>query len=116
MKIYVDIDGTICKTTHSEGAWDYKSCTPMPERIEYINSLYDQGHTIVYWTARGSSTPNDKERIEWLTKLTEIHLEAWGAKYHSLSVAEKPDYDLYIDDKSVNCNSFFMAIEKTKDV
>ena len=116
MKIYVDIDGTICNTTHDKGQWNYKECTPMQERISYINKLYDQGHTIVYWTARGSSTPDDKGRILWLKKLTEAHLEEWGAKYHILSVAEKPDYDLYIDDKSINCNSFFMAIDKTTNL
>lgn len=116
MKIYVDIDGTICNTTHSDGVWDYKICTPILERIDYINQLYNNGHTIVYWTARGSSTPNNKKRIEDLTKLTERHLSEWGAKYHALSIAEKPDYDLYIDDKSINCNSFFMAIDKIKSI
>jgi len=116
MRIYVDIDGTICNTTHSDGSWDYKSCTPITERIEYINNLYDQGHTIVYWTARGSSTPCDSDRINWLVELTKEHLTTWGAKYHRLSVAEKPDYDLYIDDKSINCDAFFMAIKKTTDV
>ena len=112
MKIYIDIDGTICNTIHDEGTWNYKECMPIMGRINYINQLYEQGHTIVYWTARGSSTPNDKERIESLKRLTVKHLKDWGAKYHSLSVAEKPDYDLYIDDKSINCDAFFMAIEK----
>ena len=112
MKIYVDIDGTICHTTHDEGKWNYKECTPIMDRIEYINSLYDKGHRIVYWTARGSSTPNDKKRIARLTEMTKKHLKEWGAKHHDLSVGEKPDYDLYIDDKSINCNAFFMAINK----
>ena len=28
MKIYVDIDGTICNTLKVDGKWDYKSANP----------------------------------------------------------------------------------------
>jgi histidinol phosphatase-like enzyme len=45
----VDIDGTICETVDG----DYKNSRPLADRIAKINALYDEGHTIVYWTARG---------------------------------------------------------------
>ncbi len=45
MNIYVDIDGTIC-----DGDFPYNNCTPMKERIAKINSLYDSGDNITWWT------------------------------------------------------------------
>ena len=52
MKIYVDIDNTICKTI---GA-DYSSATPIKKNIKKINNLFEKGHEIIYWTARGTVT------------------------------------------------------------
>lgn len=49
--IYVDIDETICNTS---GDRKYENATPIEENISKVNKLYDEGHTIVYWTARGS--------------------------------------------------------------
>jgi len=63
--------------------------------IEKANRLYDDGHTIVYWTARGSVTGKD-----W-TELTNNQLNLWGVKYHELHFG-KPAYDLFICDKVIN--------------
>ena len=76
MKIYVDIDNTICKT---EGT-DYKSAMPIKSNIEKINNLFDEGHEIIYWTARGTVT-----RINHYD-LTLSQLKKWNCKFHSLSV------------------------------
>ena len=62
--------------------------------IDKTNKLYDEGHTIVYWTARGSRT-----QINWYD-LTKEQLVKWGAKHHELNVT-KPYYDLFIDDKTL---------------
>jgi|TARA_R100000995_G_C3461666_1_gene113487 hypothetical protein len=97
MIIYVDIDETICQTPEDR---DYRKSTAIPERINKINDLYDDGNTIVYWTARGSGT-----EIDW-RELTESQLSEWGAKHHKL-VLGKPVYDLFIDDKNVNSEVFF---------
>jgi hypothetical protein len=90
MKIYVDIDNTICKT---EGT-DYKSAMPIKSNIEKINNLFDEGHEIIYWTARGSVT-----KINYFD-LTSKQLQTWNCKFHKLSVGEKPYYDLLICDKT----------------
>jgi len=93
MKVYyVDIDETICKTPPTR---KYEDAIPINENIEKINKLYDQGHTIVYWTARGS-----RKQINWYD-LTKKQLNEWGAKHHELRV-DKPYYDLFIDDRSIN--------------
>lgn len=89
--VYVDVDETICTTSASR---DYVYAQPIVENIEKINKLYDQGHTIVYWTARGSRTKTD-----WYD-LTKKQLTEWGAKHHELN-AMKPYYDVFVDDKTV---------------
>lgn len=100
MKIRVDIDETIC---YYCGDRNYSEAIPNHERIEVINDLYDQGNEIAYWTARGSTSG-----IDWYD-VTKKQLEAWGCKHHSLSVGEKPHYDLLICDKAVNSESFFIS-------
>jgi uncharacterized HAD superfamily protein len=88
--IYVDIDGTIC--TDEKGI--YGDAKPRQEQIDKINKLYDEGNSIIYWTARGSVTG-----IDWYG-LTKKQLTLWGCKYHDLRVGNKPHYDLFICDKS----------------
>ena len=92
MNIYVDIDETICD--YEVGKRDYPIARPIEMNIEKINKLYDEGNTITYYTARGSMTG-----IDWF-EITKDQLDEWGAKYHNLSVGEKPPYDLIICDKS----------------
>ena len=62
MIIYVDIDETICyhEEDDTSKARDYTKAKPYVERINKVNSLYDDGHTIVYWTARGTNI-NDQD-------------------------------------------------------
>ncbi|MBC8304453.1 MAG: hypothetical protein H8E55_52905 [Pelagibacterales bacterium] len=91
MKIYVDIDETIC---YYEGERNYPDALPMPANITKINKLYEQGHEITYYTARGTMT-----RIDWL-ETTKNQLNKWGCKYHKLNIGNKPDYDLLICDKT----------------
>lgn len=90
--IYVDIDETICETPDKPRI--YAESSPLVKNIEKINRLYDEGHTIVYWTARGSRTNTD-----WYD-LTKKQLDSWGAKHHELR-CDKPYYDLFIDDKNL---------------
>ena len=91
MKIYVDIDETIC---HYIGERHYPYALPIDNHIKKINQLFDEGHEITYYTARGSVTG-----IDWYTT-TRDQLNKWGCKYHKLSVGEKPAYDLLICDKT----------------
>ena len=92
----IDIDGTICNSNNSM----YKSSYPYPTRIEYVNKLYDEGHTIIYWTARGATTG-----LDW-SELTKTQLDSWGCKYHELRMG-KPMYDVWVDDKAINDKAFF---------
>ena len=97
MVIYVDIDETICVSPEDR---DYSRAVPMQERIEKINKLYDEGNTIVYWTARGTGSG-----IDW-KDVTMEQFHRWGVKYHGLMMG-KPIYDLFIDDKNINSETYF---------
>jgi len=97
MIYYVDIDETICEYPQER---EYPLALPIKENINKINSLYDRGHTVIYWTARGSQTG-----IDW-TELTVQQLKEWGARYTRLKL-KKPHYDYFICDKAINTNDFF---------
>ena len=79
--IYVDIDGTICSI-----ARPYSDAKPIKSHIEKINKLFNEGHTIVYYTARGAASGID------YTELTEKQLKEWGCEYTGLRMNQKPDY------------------------
>ena len=97
MIIYVDIDETICTKTED---LNYANAKPIPERINKINNLFNEGNTIIYWTARGTVSG-----IDW-REVTERQFNEWGVKYHNLMFG-KPAYDLFIDDKNINSERFF---------
>ena len=92
-----DIDGTLCNLT----AGDYSEATPYKDRVQVVNGLYDAGHTILLYTARGSQTG-----IDW-RDVTQRQLEAWGVRYHQLNLG-KPHYDVWVDDKAISDRNFFM--------
>ena len=91
MIIYVDIDNTICSTEGME----YALAQPISININKVNKLYDEGHTIIYWTARGTVSKKD------FYMLTYVQLKKWGCNFHELKMG-KPAYDLFIDDKNLN--------------
>ena len=96
MKIFAfDIDGTICTNTYG----NYELAKPYKDRIQSINKLYREGHTIKFFTARGSTTKKD-----WY-EFTSNQLTNWGLKFHELIIG-KPEADLFIDDKAINHNDW----------
>lgn len=100
-KIYCfDLDETICSTD----GLNYSLAIPMLNRINKINSLYELGHTIKLYTARGSKTG-----IDWSDE-TKIQLNRWGVKYHELNFG-KPFADFYIDDKAIKDTDFEWEVD-----
>ncbi|HIK67001.1 MAG TPA: hypothetical protein EYF95_03395 [Flavobacteriales bacterium] len=99
--IMVDIDGTICKQDgdprSSDDAYSFRTSKPFLRRIEYLNSLHEEGHYIHYWSARGCW--DGKDTLEE----TRAQLDSWGVKYNDVAVF-KPFYDIWIDDKGVSVN------------
>ena len=108
MRYVVDIDGTICSPITGR---DYTKAEPWQGRIDKVNKLYDDGHDIVYFTARGmgrfAGDPNAASKAAAiLFDLTKDQLDSWGCKYHDL-ILGKPHADYFIDDKAINSNDFF---------
>jgi mannose-6-phosphate isomerase-like protein (cupin superfamily) len=94
MKYFIDLDNTLCFTNNS----DYNNSIPIHERIRYVNDLKNQGHEVTIWTARGSNSGIDHR------ELTLKQLKEWCVNYDQLLMG-KPNYDVYIDDKSFNVDS-----------
>lgn len=104
MTYVIDIDGTICTNTDGK----YKEAQPFMDRIDKINQLYDEGHLIVFFTARGmKSLEGDVDSVYriWYA-FTQEQLKKWNVKYHALLMG-KPSADYYIDDKGLNADDFF---------
>lgn len=96
MKKYCfDIDGTICTTDcHYDDARPYKNV------IKKINSLYDEGNHIIFFTSRGYKSGKD-----W-KKYTANQLLEWKVKYHEL-IMGKPQFDLMVDDRVINNKAWY---------
>ena len=92
-----DLDNTICVTEGNR----YEEAQPILERINKVNELYDQGHTIIIETARGCVSGKN-----WWYYTTD-QLKFWGVKYHSLRTGVKWGADFFIDDKGINDKDFF---------
>jgi quercetin dioxygenase-like cupin family protein len=95
-RYFIDLDNTLCKTENS----CYANSVPIIERIQYVNEIKSAGNHITIWTARGATTGIDH------TELTKTQLTEWGVQYDELLMG-KPNYDIYIDDKSFNVDSYW---------
>lgn len=100
-----DIDGTICRTSDA----NYLNSVPFPDRIDRVNELFENGHEIIFFTARGSTTG-----IDWSDQ-TERQLKEWGVKFHRL-ILGKPQADLFIDDLAVNSEHFDWGAKSAESV
>lgn len=94
---FIDIDNTITLTTDK----DYQNAVPLFDRIAIVNSLFEAGHHITMWTARGAKAQleHDLDQCNRLHLLTLKQLKSWGVKYHVLRM-DKPMFDVLVDDKA----------------
>jgi len=86
-----DIDGVIAYLSPDK---NYELAKPNESTIRKVNALYEAGHKIILFTARGTVTGKNWE------KLTEQQMKDWNVQYHTLLFG-KPDADYYIDDKNL---------------
>ena len=102
IRYIVDIDGTICTNTNG----DYANAKPILHRIEHFNRLFEAGNQVHYWSARGGNSG-----IDW-TEFTENQLKEWNVKFSTFRLG-KPVYDVWVDDKSYNADSYFYTNENS---
>jgi glycerol-3-phosphate cytidylyltransferase len=101
-----DLDGTLCTLSNKN---NYIEALPIPLMIDAVNKLYNSGHYIKIFTARGASSG-----IDW-TVLTKQQLTDWNIKHHELIMNSKPSYDIFVDDKAYNADFWknnFLPIKK----
>jgi uncharacterized HAD superfamily protein len=105
MKYCVDIDGTICSPITGR---NYEEAKPWQDKIDVINKLYDDGHTIIYFTARGMGRfdGDGQKAHEAFYDLTYNQLKSWGCKFDKLHMG-KFHAHYFIDDKGINSEDFF---------
>lgn len=70
----IDIDGTICDDVPNEETERMVTVEPYPDALKILNSWYDEGHIITFFTSR-----TDVHR-----EITETWLKKHGFKYHGL--------------------------------
>jgi hypothetical protein len=106
MRYVVDIDGTICYPGKDDKR--YTHAVPRWDRILVINKLYDEGHYVVYLTARGMGRFKNSRMLSHkeFYDFTYDQLKSWGCKFHELHLG-KPAADYYIDDKGIHSDEFF---------
>ena len=105
MKKYCfDLDHTLCNTLNG----DYHNSTPIPEAIKAVNNLYSEGNYIIIFTARmmGRCKGVTSKVYEAIYELTKNQLIDWDVNHHEL-ILGKPEYDIIIDDKSINFDKFW---------
>lgn len=110
--VYVfDIDGTLCTLVNG----DYENASPYISRIKEINNLYQQGHKVVLYTARGMGRNfNNRDGAQKdFEELTIKQLREWHVDYHEIYFG-KPAGDVYIDDKGIDAKDFFENLSGEK--
>jgi hypothetical protein len=92
-----DLDGVICKTYKKY----YSRSKPYKSVINLINSLYDDGNSIIIFTARYMGRSLERESVARKKGYSSTfkQLNSWGLKFHKLRFG-KPSYDVFIDDKN----------------
>jgi len=86
------LDGTICS---EEKTFSRSLAKPIEGALESINKLYDQGHTIIIYTARS-----------WQEyEMTDHWLKFNKFKYNQL-IMGKPIGDFWIDDRAIKFSNW----------
>mgnify|MGYP001359638697 CR=1 FL=1 len=110
LRLAIDIDNTI---THWDDSRDYENFVPDEQMVKVINSLYEKGHEIVLFSARGmGSVGAGRISIDIVPALIK-NLDKIGLKYHEL-ITHKPKYDFIVDDKALRPDEFKALVLNNK--
>ncbi len=100
MQIIIDLDGTICT---EEKTFSRSLAKPLEDAISSINSLYDEGHTIIIYSAR-----------TWMEyEMTAAWLQQHNIKFHQL-IMGKPIGDVWIDDRAITFTNWKEVMQQLK--
>ena len=104
-----DLDNVICDTKKNF----YKKSKPKVEVINYINNLFEKGHTIKIYTARfmGRSKDNRQKQL-WQQKITINQLK--NGMSNIIKFFLETIFDILIDDKSFGFKANWLKSLKKK--
>ena len=85
MNYLIDIDGTVGEDIPNEESHRFKDAYVYEGAVDWVNGLYEQGHTITFFTARESK--DYQVTFDWLTQN--------GFQFHRL-LMDKPRGGNYI--------------------
>ena len=102
MQIIIDLDRTICT---EERQFSRALAAPLQGAVESVNALFEEGHTIILYSARTWA--------EW--EVTNHWLRENGLKFHQLFLG-KPTGDVWIDDRAIRHVDWNQTLEKLKEL
>lgn len=94
-----DVDNTL----FSFSGGNYKDIKPISKNIELLRKLFNDGHTVILYTARGNLTFSNNIGLINTNVLPVLFetLKKYDIPYHEIYLG-KPHADFYIDDLAVN--------------
>jgi len=117
LRIAVDLDGTICES--KKPGQDYEDVKPLPNAVDILNRLKDDGYYIVIYTARNMATYNNN--LGQITAHQAPVISKWLKDYnipYDELVLGKPHVDYFIDDKSIpftNWDDIYSTLKQKED-
>jgi uncharacterized HAD superfamily protein len=103
MRIAIDIDGTIADTSRGYTPTGYILAEPMKGAQEAIAKLLDEGHEVIYYTAR-----REQDRTITVMWLKKNNFPACPLEMEKLIA------DVYIDDRALKFRSWFKTMQILK--
>jgi len=97
LTIAIDIDGTVADSSDvnfeqvEKNAHELMKAKPIEGSLEAVKKLYEEGHTIVFYSSRNHGSKNATQK--WLEK--------YGFPFHHIEM-EKFVAHIYIDDRAIN--------------
>lgn len=106
LTIAIDVDGTVADSSDvdfvkaEDDPYEFLKARPIKGALEAVKKLFDEGHTIVFHTARAG---NSKEA-------TKQWLETHGFPFHHIE-CDKLVAHVYIDDRAISGYDWDMAMQ-----
>jgi capsule biosynthesis phosphatase len=112
MRIVIDLDGTICPIRQSDQS--YSELVPLPNAVERITELKNDGHYIIISTARNMATceSNVGRVLKNVGKITLDWLEMYKIPYDEIFFG-KQNADVYIDDRALRFETWDIINSKS---
>jgi len=112
MRYVFDLDDTLCRPRHDckESKNKYGMAKPVEDMIRIVRELKNAGHYIIIHTARRMVTHNGNIKLikSDVGKITMDWLKEHDVPFDEL-VFGKPYADIYVDDKSINPQTFLLT-------